>query len=1065
MMPRWTVWFLVRMILLILLSLPILVLAHAVPVATAQEPSEPTSEPDWQHAERLFREGEVLFEQGEYQRALTRINQALALYRRAGDREGEAMAFYSMGLIYARQGYSSQAVEPYRQALAIMREVGNRAGEGQVLYQLGLIQTNVGLFNAAEERFAQALAIAREIGDRTSEAAVLKAQARVLETATRLNIGSGVIRDERSKDDLLAEALQLYTQALEIYRSSNDALGEIDTLLWMGTLHANARDLDTATEYFTAALDLSRTTKDDRGIATSLRYLGGVHQSRGRLEQALDYFQEALAIQRTSGDLEGAAASLADIAYVYAILDQPTDALAFYQHALTLTRQAGTPTTEAELLSAVGATYEQLTQYARALEYYQQALDIWTELHNSASQAYTSARMGVMYQRLGQYEQALDALRRAQAFRDTLRYEPKHINAIGIVYFEQGNLDEAMARFDVAQRLAYENADFLNMAIAVNYKGLALAQEGEHEEAIRMYGIAMANANQQRAFEERSTIMFNQAVSYEQLGDSAAALEAYRQAIEIREQFRTLVGLEEFKTTVADHTSEAYRRAIDLSMQLGQPENAFDFSERARARNLLDQLAGQPLSVRASADTQLVEAEQALLQEIAALKNELQREHNQFGEYDPERIQELSEAIAAKGAELDELVIKLKLSNPEYAALHSVDPLGISDIQALLDAETTLVSYFVTEESVYVFVLAQSLFEVVELPITDSDLRASITNFRLFSNLAADPPVKSRELYDQLIAPVKPYLTTPLVGIVPHTVLHYLPFTALTDGETYLGDEYTLFVLPNASILQFLQPEPSPVDPSVLVMAQGQAENLPALPYVDEEAHTIADLYQTVALTSTAATESAFRTQASNHQIVHIAAHGQMDANQPLLSSLALAPDDTTDGLLEVREIYELDLRHADLVVLSACETHLGSASRGDDIVGFHRAFLYAGTPTIITSLWSVDDQATHTLMTAFYTYLRQGAGKAQALQAAQADVRSIPIYANPYYWAGFVLTGHPGEIAPITLTQPASVTLPEIVDEDDTVQMGSVYMIGGLILTCIVIGTGLTIWLYRRQR
>jgi CHAT domain-containing protein len=110
--------------------------------------------------------------------------------------------------------------------------------------------------------------------------------------------------------------------------------------------------------------------------------------------------------------------------------------------------------------------------------------------------------------------------------------------------------------------------------------------------------------------------------------------------------------------------------------------------------------------------------------------------------------------------------------------------------------------------------------------------------------------------------------------------------------------------------------------------------------------------------------------------------------------------------LLEVREVYGLDLSNADLVVLSACETNLGELSAGDEIVGLNRAFIYAGSPSILASLWSVEDEAMKDLMVAFYSYLDGGHTKGEALRRAQTDMRKNPRTASPYYWAGFVLTG-----------------------------------------------------------
>jgi len=97
------------------------------------------------------------------------------------------------------------------------------------------------------------------------------------------------------------------------------------------------------------------------------------------------------------------------------------------------------------------------------------------------------------------------------------------------------------------------------------------------------------------------------------------------------------------------------------------------------------------------------------------------------------------------------------------------------------------------------------------------------------------------------------------------------------------------------------------------------------------------------------------------------------------------------------------------LVVLSACQTDVGALSAGDELVGMTRAFFFAGTPTVVASLWSVDDAATEALMTAFYRHWQAGMGKAEALQAAQAEVRANPLWASPFYWADFVLNGDPG--------------------------------------------------------
>ena len=176
-----------------------------------------------------------------------------------------------------------------------------------------------------------------------------------------------------------------------------------------------------------------------------------------------------------------------------------------------------------------------------------------------------------------------------------------------------------------------------------------------------------------------------------------------------------------------------------------------------------------------------------------------------------------------------------------------------------------------------------------------------------------------------------------------------------------------------------------------------------------EEVKAIAPLFNTKAFVRDQATESTVKSKAEQTGIVHLAAHGEYNPHNPLFSTLHLTGDPQNDGQLQVHEIYgELNLTAAtNLVVLSACNTKIGELSRGDEIVGLNRALLYAGTPTVIASLWNVDDAATGLLMQKFYTYLKEGMGKAEALQKARRELRQE--YPHPYFWAAFSLTGDPG--------------------------------------------------------
>jgi CHAT domain-containing protein len=345
-----------------------------------------------------------------------------------------------------------------------------------------------------------------------------------------------------------------------------------------------------------------------------------------------------------------------------------------------------------------------------------------------------------------------------------------------------------------------------------------------------------------------------------------------------------------------------------------------------------------------------------------------------------------------------------------------------------------------------------------------------------------DPPAAA-QLSAWLIAPLKDRLDTPILGIAPHDVLHYLPFAALPapefpgretqtarpgESRRYLSDDYVLFALPSASVLPYVSGQGRPALPAadtiqaegtaispLLAVAQPRAGGLPPLRFAEQETRAIAALYGTQPLIGDAATEAAFRSHAPGSRLIHIAAHGQLDTTGPLSSRLYLAPDPSDpadDGALEVHEVYGLDLTRADVVTLSACQTQLGSQSNGDDIVGLSRAFIYAGAPTVVASLWSADDEATAALMTAFYAHLKEGMGKAQALAAAQSDLRNDEAHAqwaHPFYWAAFVVTGDPGDRS----TPEPGAGMP-----------GWLLTVGGVGLGVVVLGLGAARWMRRKR-
>lgn len=252
--------------------------------------------------------------------------------------------------------------------------------------------------------------------------------------------------------------------------------------------------------------------------------------------------------------------------------------------------------------------------------------------------------------------------------------------------------------------------------------------------------------------------------------------------------------------------------------------------------------------------------------------------------------------------------------------------------------------------------------------------------------------------------------------------LHFAPLVAFHDGQDYLLGRYEFTFLTSGRDL--LRPAAGDSGlPSAVLMADpafAGADAPSRLPGSREEAAAVHELLpQARILLGPSASDAALLgLQAPG--ILHIATHGvfrsAQAAQDPLVrSALALAPA-RGDGVITAMELASLDLWGTQLVVLSACETGLGDAQRGQGVYGLRRAFFIAGAETLVTSLWRVDDGVTRELMTEFYRQLLRGAGRAQAMtEAAQANRKRHPL---PYYWAAFQVLG---SAAPLRLGRPGS--------------------------------------------
>jgi CHAT domain-containing protein/tetratricopeptide (TPR) repeat protein len=506
-------------------------------------------------------------------------------------------------------------------------------------------------------------------------------------------------------------------------------------------------------------------------------------------------------------------------------------------------------------------------------------------------------------------------------------------------------------------------------------------------------------------------------------GNLDEAVKYYRTAIDEIERQRTTINTEGAKIGFFGDKQAVYQALVRLLFQTGKFEEAFLIGERAKSRALVDLLARKQDFRIAAQDPEKVNQllSRAQAGEVALARNtaadaELAAKLSQrsLPTEKADAVAILNEVRSFKVEAREQLAAQ----SPELASIVTVSAVKLEDIKARLPADEALVSYYHTDQDLFAFVLTAQGLQGTKL--AREGLEADVRRFRQMMDnsqsqsrdvrrVAGTPETDylglSQQLYQRLLKPIEAQLQQRQVTIVPHGILHYLPFNALHDGARFAIERYALRMLPSASTLRYLRADKSAKTGQILAFGNPDLGDPKLdLNFAQQEALDVTKTRpDSKALLRQDATKTAFREFGAQFKYLHFATHGQFNADEPLASALMLARKDKEDGRLTVSDLYSLSL-DADLVTMSACETGLGKIANGDDIIGLTRGFLYAGARSVVASLWKVDDKATSTLMTRFYEKLGK-TDQREALRQAQLETKAA--FPHPYYWAAFQITGN----------------------------------------------------------
>jgi CHAT domain-containing protein/tetratricopeptide (TPR) repeat protein len=994
-------------------QLPMLIKLWPVSVL-AQQSLKPTK----READRWLKQGNEQLDAQQGSAALQSFQKALKIYQDLHDRAGEGQVLHGIGRAYEVKKDYSQALSYQQKALASAKEVKDTDLQCKALNSLGNVY-RLSIppdINKAIDFFQQSLQIAQAYHHPKRELAALRGLGWANFALYGLEKGLPFLQQEITKAKEVSQldvskalrnlgftyylsyqysqASQTYKKALAIAQQipNHTEIGE--ALFKLGNFHFDphqGQDIK-ALEYYQQALDEFRKDKNSRvKVAETLLGIGDTYYSLGQSQQILKVLPQALAIAKEVEDTNLIIDVLASLGRAYQNTERLQESVNYYEQGLAYARQQNDLPRQKEFLYGLAISYSSLGQHDKFKEIWQkmETLPSYAETTNQQipsrntlkipETAFVVFNRGVGYANEKKDVQAEETYQQAFTLAEKTGNFFVQVNSslfLGMLYDQRKNYAKAIEAYQrtqsLAQKYGYRSAEYsasstlqiihlqLNQypqSIAVGQRAAAIAEEIQRSQDI---GFTQSRLGQ----------------TYVMWGKLNEAVAPLRKAIRVFESSR--VGLTDLNKVslfdIQSLTSQVYNNLQYALVATGNAEEALEVAERGRARAFAELMASRIQGIPKISAPSLNQ-----IRQIARTQKATLVEYSIIAEFDK--------------------------PGPGKLYIWVVQPNGTVTFRRL-DFRDTWENNQPSGES-FRDLIVHAVDVHSETKLLDSGREL---NLRL------------NKLHKILIQPIADLLPTDpnqQVIFLPQKDLFRVPFPALQDNKgTYLVEQHTIRTAPSIQTLALTHQQQQRIqgkgEGAVVAGLPRQAliignptpmpEDWQPLEGAEQEAQDVAKLLRSNAIIGAPATETAIVKQMPNARLIHLATHGIADDEKPLEESyVVLAPSKTDDGKLTAGEVIDKLKLKAELVVLSACQTGRGKTT-SDGIIGLSRAFIAAGTPSIIVSLWDVNDESTKVLMTEFYQNLERNPDRAQALRKAM--LTTMVKYSKPIDWAAFTLIG-----------------------------------------------------------
>ena len=793
-------------------------------------------------------------------------------------------------------------------------------------------------------------------------------------------------------------------------------------------------------------------------------------QPQGARERAEASFQDAL-ISLDAGDLASVRLRLLEAIRLWSQINEPakaakaalqigdrfkqarqySDAIDYYNEALRVRSLPGL--LKASASHSIATVYAELYEADLALKNFTRALKYARETNDPSAQMIVLTGLADFYHRQGDVKKSLKSITQALRLskKRSTAADPTLLYLHGRVSQEQGLVEKAKAAYEEALAVYTKAGDAEGQVKALcAISELVLLSPQKQEalgHALRAVELADKHAKRcvsqparARAREFRWLAWLCRARAERALGQKERALASYDSAIN---QFEGMWWARHIITEAGalasrERAQAGYKEYIDLLIERGQFESAYNLAEQGKSRTALTFTGAR----RAASPIKDSKQEAVIGEPSQAAARP--RTQPPSSSSTPARQAKPEKEIKDAEYEKQEKQVRDEIANARDRLVWTHIATAEQLKKQMAEDQMVLAQFSLGESRSFVWLFARGEVHFAILPAREEIERwvrsyletlFSAPNHLFIEDEIAKARAKGAALFTTLLGGVSAHLEPgQRLIVVPDGLLHYLPFEALIHNGNYLVEDHEISYSTSASLLGLWQgpggqgvnadqmellaigdPDFEPRSPKRSNMRQSpvtRGSGLGQLPMSRDEVQHISGLFPTgrrKMLIGKESTEAAVKREALYHyRRLHFATHSLIDEQHPLRSAVVLTSGGGEDGLLDVREISELDL-DCDLVVVSACQTGRGKLLSGEGVIGLSRAFLYAGARSVIVSLWNVTDNSTGQLMKSFYQQVTDGLSNAAALR--RAKLRMIfhgKVTRHPYYWSSFIMIGKP---------------------------------------------------------